>query len=198
MAFNKLDIFNRALDLTGSVPLNSTDQNSDTARILNRNYEKVLLRCLRRFPWPFAVKRVTLAPDAIPPENEYANQFTLPNDYVRTDTLFPESLPYRIENNKAMSDETSVILRYVSSECLTLTGKMDAGFVEYFSHELALAVAVSLTDSIELRKMLMLDTDSRFREATAISSQEFPEREYDEGPWINAFEWGGRESLWGQ
>lgn len=191
MAFTKLDIYNRALDLTGSEPLNTITQDNDTARILSRNYDKILLRCLRRFPWPFAIKRVVLAPDATGPENEFDNQFTLPVDYVRTDEVFPLGIAYRIEHGKLFSDETTITLRYVSSESLEFTNKFDPDFAEYFSHELAVAIVYSLTDSPDLRALLAKETDARFKEATAVSSQEFPEVVYDQGPWVNAFEFGG-------
>ena len=199
MALSKLEVYNRALDLIGSVPLNSETEDTDTARILERNYDRVLLRCLRSFIWPFAVKRTTLAPDATPPLNEFANRFLLPADYVRTDEVFPRGCAYRVERGYIFSDESSITLRYISDESLTLTDKMDPGFAEYFAHELAIAISFSLTDSTDLRSMLMKESKQRFQEATAINSQEFPEVEYDEGPWINAFQWGGRGSsnYWG-
>lgn len=194
MPLTKLDIANRALDLTGSVPLSALDQDNDTARIIERNYDKILLRCLRKFPWPFAVKRVNLAPEATSPLNEFANQFILPADYLRTDEVFPRGFPYRIERDRLFSDESSVTLRYISSESLTETYRMDDGFVEYFAHELAAAICFSLTDSFTLRSALMKDAKDRFTEATAIDSQEFPEVEYDPGPWIRAFQFQDPES----
>lgn len=193
MAFTKLDIYNRALDLTGSEPLNTITQDNDTARILSRNYDNILLRCLRRFPWPFAIKRVALSLDTDSPENEFDNQFTLPVDYVRTDEVFPLGIAYRIERGKLLSDETDITLRYVSSESLEFTNKFDPDFAEYFSHELALAVVYSLTDSSN-QPRLEKETEARFKEATAVSSQEFPEVIYDQGPWVNAFEYGGTGS----
>lgn len=190
MAISKLEIANRALDAVGAVPLTSLDQAADTARTINRNYDITLERCLRKFIWPFAVKRVALAQNAEAPTNEFSYRYNLPVDYLRMEQVYPRGAEYRIEGGYLVTDETAITISYVSNESVDNPSKMDPGFIDYFTLELAHSIAVSLTDSVDIANRLHKLADIRFKEASAISSQEFPEVIRYEGPWIEAFEHG--------
>lgn len=186
MAVTKTDICNITLDL---IRKDDTDDiTTDTrpiAKQIVRNYDFVLRRCLRRSPWPWAIKRVPLSTSLPAPVNEFTKGYDLPTDYLKFVELFPRDTRYKIERGRILSDESSLTLRYVTNEALTDPTVMDPMFIDYFAHELALRVVNKASDSSDLKASLKEDRDEAFRIAAAIFSQEEREDALPESPWIS-------------
>lgn len=183
----KTILVNRALDLVGKDALLDFDTDtSATARVMQRNYEPVMLRCLRRAEWSFAIKRVNLNPLASAPVNEFSFAFQLPGDMLKMIKLFPTGIPYKIENGRILCDENAITIKYVSNEALTDPSICDPSFAEYFAHELAVAVCYKFTDSVALRNELKKSAEEMFREAAAMFSQEDTDDPLPESNWVTA------------
>lgn len=183
--YTKTELANRALDLAGKDTLLSYDTATDpVAKLVQRNFSPVFLRCLRKADWPFALKRITLNPSATLPVNEFSTQFSLPNDFVRLARLWPTCSPYKIEGTSILIDEPSITLKYVSSDHVENPGYIDPVFAEYFSHELAVAIIYKETDSTELKRELKAAALDMFHEASALFSQEDSNDEIPESVWI--------------
>lgn len=183
---------NRALDLVGKDTKLDIDVATDAvAKNVQRNFTPVFLRCLRKFDWPFAIKRLSLNPSGTTPVNEFSYQFDLPNDYVKLAGIDPWNIAYKMEGNSLLCNENAVTLKYVSSDCLSIPANIDPDFAEYFAHELAVALTYKMTDSVQLRKELREASKALYAEATALLSQEGTDDPLPESPWITDRYGGG-------
>lgn len=186
-SYTKTDLANRAFDIVGlETVLNIDTATSADAKLVQRNFAPVMLRCLRKADWPFALKRISLNPSATAPENEFSYKFSLPSDFARLARLWPVFTPYKIEGTYILTDEASITLKYVSSDAVTNPGYLDPVFAEYFAHELAVAICYKKTDSVNLRKEIMQAAINLFHEASALFSQEDTDDAMPESPWITA------------
>jgi len=115
MAATEVSICSNALLMLGSQPINSLTENTDRARLASNLYPAVRNYVLRRHPWNCAVKRVALAPDVAEPAFDWAFQYTLPADYMRTLSVGEAGaeVPFKIESGKLLCDDNPVLLRYI-------------------------------------------------------------------------------------
>lgn len=199
MTYSKTSLANRALDLVGKATvLDITTATGADAKNVNRHFEPVFKRCLRRYDWPFALKRMQLNPDASAPVNEFAYKFALPANYVRLADIWPKlygsPLPYKIEEGYILCDENDITIKYVSSAVLSDLSSLDPNFAEYFAHELAVALTYKMTDSVALRKDLRDTARELYAEATALLSQEGTDDPVPESPWITD-RYGGSSNI---
>lgn len=114
---NKIDVLNMALTRLGQSPINSFGDNAGGAVMLQRNYEQEVRALLRRIPWNFARKWVTLAQlpsvspsltiqpnEAGPGAVNYTAAFELPNDYLRLYRISPYDAHWRIIGQAIYTD----------------------------------------------------------------------------------------------
>lgn len=192
--FTKTEICNRALDLVGKDTYLDIDTSTNTTALLvARNWQPVMLRCLRKAQWPWAIKRVTLSPSVTVPENEFSNAFSLPAGMLKLIRVWPANIVFKIEGEYILSDEDELTLKYVGNEPLTDPSVCDPAFAEYLAHELAVAISYKITDSVVLRKELKEAAAELFKEATAIFSQEDVDDTLPESPWVAARGWDDYE-----
>lgn len=164
-------IANRALQLTGSPPISSLQENSRGARAINTAYQPVLYSELRKNYWGFAIKRASLPADAIGPAFGKNNYFTLPPDFLDLappDMVFGVAgggtlagnqilagtpiitgspiVDWAVEGGKIATNQVAPLnLRYVSS---AVTESMfDPCFDEAFAAALALQTCEEITQS---------------------------------------------------
>lgn len=164
-------IANRALQILGSPPISSLQENSRGARAINTSYMPVLLSELRKNYWNFAIRRAQLAADAIGPAFGKSNYFTLPSDFL--DLAPPDQVfgvqgggtiagnqilagtpiitgspivDWQIEGNKIASNmDAPLNLRYVSSNITE--SQFDPCFDEALSCALAMFTCEEITQS---------------------------------------------------
>jgi len=79
-----VSICSNALLMLGDTPISSFDGSTKVASLADALYDSTRDSILRVHPWNCAVKRVTLNPDAEAPAFDFARQFTLPGDFLRT------------------------------------------------------------------------------------------------------------------
>lgn len=188
MTTSTTSLANRALDLVGKDTFLDieTSDNSD-ARLVKRNYEPVLLRCLRKSDWPFALSRKTLNPNTLGPVNDYNYSYDLPPDFLKMTRVYPYRMAYKMEGTKRLiCDENAISILYVNNLALANPSIMDPSFEEYFAHELAVALTYKMSDSINLRKELSDKAKELFVEAAAMHSQEGTDDPLPLSPWIES------------
>lgn len=184
--FSRTSLANRALDLTGQDTILDLDTSTTaTGKLVQRNFEPVFLRCLRKADWNFAIKRVSLAQVSPDPVNQYAFTYALPADCFKILLVFPRFSAYKVEQKYILSDESELILKYVSDEAIQDPEKVDPCFAEYFAHELAVAISYRITDSSVLRTELRTEAERLFKESAALFSQEGVDDEMPDSPWIS-------------
>ena len=142
---SEIEICNEALTALGENAIVALTDNSKAARLCNLKYANKRDYLLRRYPWSFATKRITLAPDVAIPEFEFSAQFTLPVDCIQFREIYPDTVIYDIENRKILCDESVLYIKYTRQ--VVDPNKMDATFIETLAALMARELAVPLTDS---------------------------------------------------
>lgn len=156
---SKVEICNRALQKLGAKRIQSLTSDTPNARSCNVAYEPVKEAELRKHTWNTAVKRASIAADAVAPIFGRSNFFTLPTDFLRLlnrdpdrATLLPGAntvtleTDWQIERGKIITDDDAPLeIRYVFN--LDDPNEMDSLFREAFATALAIELAEEITES---------------------------------------------------
>ena len=196
---SKTQIANRALSKLGQ-PRVSNIETTDTkpARIISGMYDSVRDALLSSYPWNFAVKRTTLAPDAVAPSWGWTNAYTPPADFLsiyrvkfnstsgvtvgKLDTTGP---PYEFEGGKILTDYgTTLFLQYIAK--ITNTGEYSATFNEAFSSLMAYEAAEEITQSNTKKEAALRDFNIAIDTAARVDSKENPIEDLEDDEWVLA------------
>lgn len=182
-----VDICNMALDEIGKKAINSLDESSDAARICRRNYEPVRDLVLASSTWHFARKRKTLAQLTATPDFEWLYQYQLPTDYIRMVEFNQDDediIPYEIEGDKLLTNETSASIVYIYR--VIDTNLFDPSFVAAYADRLAQRIASPLTSN----RAVKADANASFRQtvddAGMTDSQEVPQAPIERSKWLTS------------
>jgi len=181
---SEVQICNEALTALGENPILSLTDNLKSARLCNLKYADKRDYLLRRYFWNFATKRIVLAPDVATPEFEFSTQFTLPSDCIQFRELYPNSITYRIENNKILCDESILYIKYTTR--VTDPNTMDATFLETLSALLARELAIPLSDSSTKHSQMDELFEIKLSEARFAGSIEDDLQEIEAEDWLNS------------
>lgn len=184
MADSVIQICNNALVKLRSNLINSLDDNEEAAILCNQLYPIMRDALLRAHPWNFAMQRTILAYDVATPDFEYSYQYTLPADCLRVYKLYNTSLPYKIEGQKILSNETSLQLVYLKKE--TDPSKFDSMFSEVLAEKLASELAFPLTGSASTAQMHQQLYDMKLKMAKMVDAQENYADSIQTDTWIDS------------
>lgn len=164
-------IANRALQILGSPPISSIQENSRGARAMFRAYQPVMLSELRKNYWNFAIQRASIPAAAVGPAFGKSNYFPLPADFLclaPPDMVFGVAgggtlagnqilagtpvitgspiVDWQIEGNQIASNMVGPLnMRYVSSN--VTESMFDPCFDEALSAALAVETCEEITQS---------------------------------------------------
>jgi len=114
MAITKVNICNQALVFLGEKTIISLDDNTRQGELCSTFFDNTRDTLLRSHPWNFALKRMALTRDTVVPYgNEWDYQFILPANYLRVLNTIPQRIPYRIEGNRLLTNESTMGIRYI-------------------------------------------------------------------------------------
>ena len=181
---SEVEICNEALTSLGENPILSLTDDIKAARLCNLKYEAKRDYLLRRYIWNFATQRATLSSDVATPEYGFSAQFTLPSDCIQFREIYPISVPYKIEKNKILCDESILYIKYTYR--VTDPNSMDATFKEALSALLSRELAIPLSDSVSLFKQMDELYEVKLSEARFAGSIEQDLECIEATEWINA------------
>lgn len=184
---SEVEICNRALQRLGSKRIVSLSEDSVAARACTVAYQVVRDAELRAHPWSFAIKRASLAADAVAPDWGKQNAFTLPSDFLRLLPTYAERnglwIDHVIEDGKIYTDETAPLyIRYVYK--VTDPNKMDVLFREALAVKLAFELCEELTQSNTKKDGLSVDYKTAIREARRTNAIEKIAEQPPEDEWV--------------
>lgn len=169
----KVEICSNALLLLGAQTINSFSDNNDRTRLVSNLWPTTSDWLLRSHYWNCAVKRVQLAPDVVPPAFDYGQQFTIPDDWLRTLQLGLLGTPidYTHESRKILCDENPLNMVYVAR---VNEGTWDTAL--QFSAIMAMAAlcAYPITQSASLGESLYVKLKDSLKQTRAIDGQDNP------------------------
>lgn len=171
--------------------------------ICNTLYQPVRRETLRGHVWNFALKRITISPNAIAPLFEYTHAFDLPTNFLRFVSRFDDigeqfipgvrGVDYEIEAGQYLfngTDNTSINIRYIFDT--VVVSKFDALFVKLFALNLAIELAPNFSASPTVKRDLLVRQLDVKAEATAVDGQERPPTRVETSRWRQARRQGPR------
>ena len=177
---DKIEICNMALSRIGIENIESLTEASEPARACAQFYDHARRVVLRRYPWTWSTRRVTLAMlSGHPPDYEYAYRY--PADCVTIRRLYnekydnsPSYTSYRIAGDESgrilYTDVPGAVCEYTAD--VTDCSLMDDQFVEALSWKLAADVAFKLTGSAQNVQMAEQQYQTLFLDAVANNEDE--------------------------
>jgi hypothetical protein len=206
MAATKLGIYNQALGHLGERKLASLTEDRESRRVLDDYYAGVLLYCLERTPWDFAMRMVEIdKSNSLTPSFGFQNVFPKPTDWVRTykishvPSLDGGPLMFTEELDRWYADCDPLYVQYVSNHA-TLgggdLGRWTQAFEDWVIMRLAFKSAMRITNGkADLEVLAMLDGKA-LKEARELNRAgdhpEFP----PQGTWVASRGGNGRGSRW--
>lgn len=185
MATSAVQICSNALLLLGAQTINAFNEDNDRAKLASNLWENCRDAVLRGHPWNCAVKRVQLAADVDAPAFEWAYQYTLPGDWLRTLSVGEEGeiIAYQMESGKILCDE-EVKLRYIWKNTNVTT--WDSMLVEAVTAYMAFTMAYPITKSASVQDAMANAYQFKLKQARAVDGQENPPEQVGDYPFLDA------------
>jgi len=189
----KLQIANLALLRVGSnAVLQSLDQDSTDAAIINTLLEPTVRETLREAAWSSALKRIALVKSSTTPSFQYTSSYPLPADFVRLIEVYDsageihKSNYWKIEGKNLLTDMAAVNITYIHlPEDFDIFDDLLAGSIVV---KLAIKLAMPKTDNEKLVTALTLEyeqlTAQRAKSIDAIEN--FEESTFGEVDWVDS------------
>lgn len=162
---NETQLANLALGHLGEAKIMDLQEDTPAARRVSTSFGLVRDSLLRSHHWNFAIKRASLSRLAADPLSGFTYQYQLPTDCLRVlevngRTGGNDAAAYSLEARAVLTDDTTVIIRYVAR--ITDTEQWDSQFCDAFGYRLASHLAPAITGSESQR-------DALFRVAEGIA-----------------------------
>jgi hypothetical protein len=171
-----VSICSNALLLLGDKPLSSLSppDDSDAGTLASNLYPQVRDWVLRAHPWNCAVKRVILAPDTAPPPFDYAYQFSIPDDWLRTLQVgqIDDAVDYQMEGRKFLCDDAVFYLVYVFKNSVEAT--FDSMLVQVLTLAMKAALAYPITKSSSMAQLCLQELQMELKKARAVDGTDNP------------------------
>lgn len=182
-----ISICNSALVALGEDTIVALTDPTKRAVLCNSQYDPARRSALRAFPWNCAKTVALLAADATPPVAVFDNSFTLPADCLRVLEL-PDAgdAVWQVWGRKIMVNGASGPLTVMYLKDLADPTVFDPLLVDAMSLNLAITLALPLTQSVDKQKMVQAQLDQTLRDARLASSQEASARAWDDDVWLRA------------
>lgn len=174
MSVSAVSICSNALLLLGDKPIDSFEVNNDRTRLVANLYAQKRDKVLRAHPWNCAVKRVVLSPDTAEPAYDWAYQFNLPGDWLRTLSVGQDDAPddYVIEGRRILMDSNICRLRYIYRN--EEEASWDATLIDAMTQVMVAALTYPITKSTSKQATEEEIVKRVLKEARAIDGQESP------------------------
>lgn len=183
-ATNKLTVCNMALTIIGEPTIESISDVSEQARRCSQCYETDRKIVLRRYPWPWATRRVNLVRLNVTPQ-DYAYAYRYPSDSVCLRKLYaanedgklyplPDFLEYKIVGDSEgwvlYTNAESAVAEYTAD--IQDNELMDEQFREVLAWKLAASVAARLSKEPKITQMATAEYERLYSEAIANATNE--------------------------
>lgn len=173
-----ISICSNALTRLGARPIASFQEDSTHAGTCAQVWPTVRNALLRAHPWNSATKRIILAPLSIAPEFDYAFQFQLPSDWLKTIQVGRRGCPldYQQEGRRILANTRALPFVYIWLN--DNPGTWDDSMVEVAELLMAAAIAYSVTASTSLRDSLNQEAQFKLKVAKANDGQDQPPEQF--------------------
>ncbi|AYR23024.1 hypothetical protein [Herbaspirillum rubrisubalbicans] len=181
-----VSICSNALLKLGAKTIASFAEGSDHATLASNLFPSVRDSMLRAHYWNCAIKRVLLSPLTQTPAFDFAYQFSLPGDWIRTVQVGRKGyqIPYRSEGRNILSDAAQLPLVYVFRN--ENPASWSTNFIRVMEQAMAAEMAYAVTASSSLRDSMNAELQQMLKVAKAIDGQDDPPEEFEEGSLVES------------
>lgn len=163
-------ICNSALIKIGADRINSLTEANKRAQLCSEQYSKVRDEVLRSHPWNFAITRAEFSQLSSTPAFGYTYEYSIPSDCLRILDLHDETIIWKQEGNKILSDSATIKARYIRR--VTAPAEYDSYFIEALALRLAADLSYSLVQSTTLSSMMTQQYEKHLAFARSYDAQE--------------------------
>tara|TARA_B100001013_G_C24503340_1_gene400076 strand:+ start:13 stop:618 length:606 start_codon:yes stop_codon:yes gene_type:complete len=146
MAQTKTDIVNRALGYLGAEFITSLTEDTKAARFANEMYDDTRDCVFRMHPWNSCIKRVNLGLTSNTPVYYFKYEFQLPADWLRMIRPEDDTIEYKIEGDKLVTEISTFKCTYIFRN--TAVGTYDTLLMDTIASKLAMNLAMPLLQDI--------------------------------------------------
>lgn len=178
---SSVSVCSNALVMLGGAPFSSFEESKPHVRIAANLYPTVRDDILRLHPWNCATDRVILAPMSGVPPFDFAHQFQLPGDWLRTLQVGEKgaSIEYRSERRRLLANVTALPLVYCFRN--TEEDTWSTNLIHVMELAMAAKMAYAVTSSSAVRDSYRDEFARELKVAKAIDGQDDPPEEFEEG-----------------
>jgi len=184
MATTKIDIVNRALGLLGAEFITSLTEDTKPARFANELYDDTRDTLFRMHPWNSCIKRAALSLTDNTPAYYFSYEFQLPGDWLRIVRPEDDSLEYKIESDKLVTETSTFKCTYVFRNEAVAT--YDSLLVETLAAKLAVNLTMPLLQDLETLNAMNSLYSEKLRTARSADAQEGSPEGIDADFWLES------------
>jgi len=170
MATSEVAICNSGLIQLGVESITSFNDNSKQARLCKEQYPKLRDKLLQSHYWNFAIKRAELATVSPPPLFGFSLKYQIPSDSLSVIHLNEQDFRFKVEDQFLLTNVSGVRILYVAK--ITDVSKFTPMFAELLALDIAINLAMSLTQKRTLRADLIVDRKELVRDVRSADGQE--------------------------
>lgn len=181
-----VSICSNALVMLGGAPFSSLDEPKPHVRVAANLYASVRDDVLRLHTWNCATDRVILAPMATAPEFDFAYQFQLPGDWLRTLQVGRngDPIPFRSERQRLLANVNALPLVYCFRNEVEVT--WSTNLIHVMELAMAAKMAYAVTSSAAVRDSFRDEFARELKVAKAIDGQDDPPEEFAAGSFLES------------
>lgn len=182
---SRTSMSNRALSKLGQPRVNNiATTDTKAARTINEMYDTVRDAVLAAYPWNFAGKRATLAPDADAPDWGWNYAYTMPSDFLAL-TEIDTDPDYEFEGGKILTDEGTILyIKYTAQ--ITDEGSFSPLFTEAFATRMAFEGCEEITQSNTKKAAFGQEYEASLKQAYQLDAKENPIKDLEDDDWVTA------------
>jgi hypothetical protein len=172
---SKIQICNMALSRLGASTITSLTDGTQEAKLCNTFFDTIADRVMMQGSWTSTLRRVTLAQTATTPTFGFTYTYQLPVDpkclkVLNVDETYSGQVVYSIEDDKLLTDEGSVKIRYVAQ--LTDTEDWDPMLTEAVEIALGSYLALPITGNKTLAQEMRTEYQTILMNNLALNGQQ--------------------------
>lgn len=177
-----VSICSNALLRLGDAPIASFDENNPRTQLVSNLYVQKRDAVLRAHTWNCAQKRVILSPELDSPAFDWAYQFQLPGDWLRTLSVGTADNPdeYETEGRMILMDSNICRLRYIFRNDVEAT--WDTLLVDAMTEVMSATCAYAITKSTTQQANAQEIVQQVLKGARAIDGQDNPPQTLGDSP----------------
>jgi len=184
MATTKINIVNRALGLLGAEFITSLTEDTKAARFSNQLFDDTRDAVFRMHPWNSCIKRASLALLSSTPTYYFSYQFQLPSDFLRILRPEDDTVEYKIEGDKLLTETEVFKTTYIFKN--TDVGTYDPLLVDVLAYKLAAILTMPLLQDIKTLNAMNQLYEIKLREARSADAQEGTPEGLDADYWLES------------